>query len=466
MRSTSITRRALATVLLAELLCALAFLGAAVLQERHVRLRAFDVMLQGRSDSVLGAIQDAEDPEDNVAIDPAELRLPPGDVFAVYNQGGRLLGSSLEAPAQLIERDRDGFTNRNSQGRSYRVLQRNALRIIDREETGGVGLRRPVTIVYGARTHHIWHEIFEAAGYSAIGGVLLLCATAALLLWQLRRILKPLETLATAAAGISATSMHFEPPEAALHLRELEPLASALSATMTRLREAFESQHRFIGDATHELKTAVAVVRSTIQLLTLRPRSPAEYQDGLHRVLEDNSRVEDLVSRMLLLARLEERAAEAAEVVNFAEIAHATLTELQSFAEVHAVMIAPALEAEVPVRLGADRAHVLLSNLVVNAIQHSERGAAVHVSLRRETTSRNTEAVLTVQDTGKGIASDALPHVLERFYREDTSRSRATGGAGLGLAICHAIVQAAQGHMELQSQPGAGTTVRVSFSMD
>ena len=465
MKTTSITRRALATVLIAELLCAIAFSCAALLHERHIRFRAFDVMLQGRSDSLLGAIQDAEDPQDNVAIDPTELSLPAGDVFAVYNQGGRLLGASPNAPALLIERGRDGLTDRAAAGREYRVLQREGLRIIDREESGGAGLRRPVTIVYGARTNHIWHEIFEAAGYSAIVSVTLLCATAALLFVQLRKILQPLGALAIAAEGVSTSSMHFEPPTEALQLRELQPLALALSTTMTRLREAFELQHRFVGDAAHELKTAVAVVRSTVQLLTLKPRSQAEYQEGLLRTLNDNSRVEELVSRMLMLAHLEERAADRVETVDLAKISQSVLTALQSFSEIHGVLLESTLHSDVIVRLAGDRGRVLVSNLVVNAVQHSRRGSTVHVGVQRAATSLGAAAVLTVQETGTGISEDALGHVFERFYREDISRSRATGGAGLGLAICHAIVEAADGTIDLQSKRGEGTRVTVSFSL-
>ena len=165
MKMSSLTRRAVLAVLLAELLCAVAFSLTALWHERATHLRTFDVMLQGRSDSLLGAIQDAEDPEANVTIDPAELNVPPHDVYAVYNQGGRLLGTSSHAPDKLITRSDDGFRTVHSGRHSYRVLQREALRVIDRAENGGVGLRRPVTILYAAPMDFIWHEIFEAASF-------------------------------------------------------------------------------------------------------------------------------------------------------------------------------------------------------------------------------------------------------------------------------------------------------------
>ena len=229
-------------VLTAELLCAIAFSGTALWHERRSRMHSFDVMLQGRSDSLLGAIQDAEDPDDNVTIDPAELNVPSSDTYAVYNLGGRLLGSSPHPPDVLIERQQNGFSDRRLNGRSYRVLQRDALRVIDRAENGGVGLRRPVTIVYAAPTGHIWHEIIEAASFDVIVSILLLAITAIFLVASLRKVLYPIEELAAQAGNISKTSLHFEAPESALRVRELAPLANALSETMDSLRSAFENE--------------------------------------------------------------------------------------------------------------------------------------------------------------------------------------------------------------------------------
>ena len=463
MKTTSLTRRAVLFILLAELLCAIVLSGVSLLHERQTRLRAFDVMLQGRSDSLLGAVQDAEDVDDNVTIDQAELSLPAADIYAVYNQGGRLLGASPQAVAPLIERKGDGFTYRAADGKEYRVFEREALRVIDRAEFGGVGLRRPVTILYGARTGHMWHEIFGAVRFYIATSLVLLCLTGALLVALLRKVLEPLEALAQAAGKISITSLHFDPPPEASRLRELQPLAKALSATIERLRASFEAQHRFVGDATHELKTAVAVVRSTVQVLTLKPRSQEEYRDGLQRVLEDNRRVEELISRMLTLARLEEQREGPNDPILLAESVGSALQKLHPFTEAHQVAVTWTLAPAVHVRIAPERAEALISNLLVNAVQHSSPGSAIHVELQ-ESVPRE-QAVLSVRDHGTGISAEALPHVFERFYREDTSRSRETGGAGLGLAICHAIVRAAGGAIQVQSTPGQGTVVSAFFSV-
>jgi signal transduction histidine kinase len=461
---TSLTRRAVVTVVVVEFLCALAISGTALWHERWTRFRSFDEMLMGRSDSLLGAVQDAEDPDDNVKIDPEELEVPTDDSYAVYNFDGRLLGSSAYALPSLAIRPRDGFSTLRVGHREYRLLQRRGLRVIDREETGGAGLRRPVIILYAARTDFIWREIFAAARFYVLVSLTLLCATTAILIVSLRRMLRPLRELAVAASAIDAHSLSFEPPASALRLRESKPLADALSAAVARLRQAFETEHRFVGDASHELKTAVAVVRSSLQVMSMRPRSTEEYQLGIDQVLNDNERVEALAARMLTLARFEElRAGEFVEV-NLGESVEITIQNLQSFAEIHNVSMAASLEPEVLVRMTREGAQVLISNLVLNAIQHSPKGATVFVTLRR-TTEPEGLAVLEVKDSGAGVPADKLPHVFERFYRADPSRSRQTGGTGLGLAICKSIVDAVDGTIEMQSQQGHGTVVKATFRL-
>ena len=457
----SLKSRTLSVVLLAEFLCAIAFSGAALLHERRTRLRAFDVMLQGRSDSLLGAVQDAEDPEDNVTIDPAELRVSPEEVYAVYNLGGRLLGMSSNAPAVLTTRQGDGFRDVHAEGRDYRVFQRRAMRVIDRAENRGVGLQRPVTIVYAAPIGHLWHEIVEAAAFYLLVSLSLLGVTAALMIVLLRRVLQPIQDLARQAANVSMSSLRFDAPRSALELSELQPLAQTLSTTVESLQQAFEKEHRFVSDAAHELKTAVAVVRSTIQVLMLKSRSRAEYVEGLEHLLADNRRVEELVSQMLRLARLEEAAPSEIVATNIAGSLHRAVENLMSFAEERRIELITSIAEDVPVRIPPDLVETLVSNLVVNAVQHSDPDSKVEINLVR----RNHTAVLRVRDDGSGISAEAQPHVFERFYREDASRSRDTGGAGLGLAICKSIVDKAGGSISIESTKSEGTTVTAVFSL-
>lgn len=462
MKSRSLIHRMVGAVLGLELVCAIAFCGTALWHERTSRLRAFDAVLQGRSDSLLGAVQDAEDPADNVVVDPAELKLPNEDVYAVYNQGGERLGGSRSPASVLTQRQGDGYRSANLNGQRYRVLEREALRIIDREENSGIGLRRPVTIVYAAPTQHLWHEIMEAARFYAWVSLVLVGGTALLLIVLIRAFLQPIEDLAGAAGRVMPSSLSFIPPASALRTRELQPLAQAVSALVTRLGVAIEKQHRFVGDAAHELKTAVAVVRSSIQVLGLKPRSIEEYQGGLDGILADNERTEELVARMLTLARFEERYEAPTQALDLAETIDEALQALCPLAAAHEIRLERQFTVGVHTRVAPDAVHTLISNLVVNAVQHSPRGSSVLVSVGFDPQMKEG-AVLEVQDHGYGISEKSLPYVFDRFYREDVSRSRETGGAGLGLAICKSIVDAAGGTISLESVPGRGTRVRTTF---
>lgn len=464
MKDYSLARRAIACVLLAELVCALSFSLTSLWHESQTRLRAFDVMLQGRSDSLLGAVQDAEDPDDNVAIDPTELQLPTGDVYAVYNQGGRLLGVSANAPAALTTRRGDGFRTVKAAGHQYRVRESEGLRIIDRAETDGRGLRRPVTIIYASPTNRMWSQIVGAAGFYIGVSCVLICLTALILVFALRRLLLPLKELAIEAGKVDAHSTGFDPPQSALQIRELRPLSQALSGTIRKLQRALHVQHRFLSDAAHELKTAVAIERSTIQLLSLRPRSAEEYSEGLNRVLQDNERLEQLVSRMLTLGRFEERPVTSSDSVDLGQSAHKMAESIRHWIEAREITLVLDVEKNVNVALSQEAAETLISNLLMNAVQHSASGSQVQLSVR-VSSHAGGKATLQIADCGKGIASESLPHVFERFYREDRSRSRETGGAGLGLAICKSIVQGAGGNIEVESVLGRGTTATATLKL-
>jgi signal transduction histidine kinase len=223
------------------------------------------------------------------------------------------------------------------------------------------------------------------------------------------------------------------------------------------LRDAYEVERRFMSDAAHELKTAVAVVKSSIQVLGVRSRSAEEYRDGLDRVLSDNQRVEDLVSRMLILARTSEGTPKPAVDIDVGEAIGLALEEISSYADAKEVSIKPLLDANLHARIVSEEVKTIISNLAMNAIQHSAPGSSVRVAAR----AIGARILVMVQDFGTGISTDSLPRVFERFFREDASRSRETGGAGLGLSICKAIVEKAGGSIEIESEKGRGTIVKI-----
>ena len=459
MKKASLLRQMVAGVLVAELICAALLSGLAVVHEMRGRLRAFDVMLRGRADSVLGAIRDAEDPGDNAVVDPSELQVPDQDIYVVVDPSGRVLGQSPGLTEQLAkalrERATEPYFPFRSGGSRYRGVRLNGVRVIDRDDHGGI--RRPVLILYASPSYPIWHESIEAVRFYVIGGIVLLGATGAALGWYLRRKLAPIEELAATAAGVSPQAWEFQPPAAARTTRELAPIADAIEHLLKGLRAAFERQRQLTGDAAHELKTSIAVLKSSLQLLTLTPRSATEYERGLEGLLLDIERTEELAARMLALARLEEAVAAEDETTNLSSAAASVVNRLRPIAELRRIGLSLVAEDDVAVPLASEDAEVLCSNLLMNALQHTPAGGHIELRIR----AKGVSTVLHVVDDGEGIPEAALPHVFERFYRADSSRSRQSGGAGLGLAICKAMVERIHGSIDVQSTYGSGTEVVV-----
>ena len=260
-------------------------------------------------------------------------------------------------------------------------------------------------------------------------------------------------------------------PPASAHLTpELAPLTLAIENVLQRLEQSFTQQRTFVSDAAHELKTAVAVIKSTLQLLGMKRRTVAEYQTGLERCLADSLRLEEIVAKMLTLAREENAAAASGPqpACDLTECLDSAVAQLETFAALRSVKVevATAFSGASLVPLIPEDCSLLLSNLILNALQHSPAETLVEIRLAQKC----GKAEVRIQDHGDGIDPAALPHVFDRFYRGDPARSRNTGGTGLGLAICKAIAERAGGSIGIASQPGPdlpnqGTTVTVRLPL-
>jgi signal transduction histidine kinase len=225
------------------------------------------------------------------------------------------------------------------------------------------------------------------------------------------------------------------------------------------LHQSFERQRQLTGDAAHELKTSIAVLKSSLQLLTLSPRTTEQYEAGLEGLLVDTERMEDLATRMLALARLEESPMESNQSSDLQSTVQSVADQLRPLAELRRVSLVVSSGEARSVTMQPDDAEVLCSNLIMNALQHSLPDGCVSAVIQ----TRDGVTELRVADQGEGIPAAALPHVFERFYRADRSRSRNSGGAGLGLSICKAIVERSNGAIEIHSAVGKGTEVIVTL---
>lgn len=269
------------------------------------------------------------------------------------------------------------------------------------------------------------------------------------------RTLAPIDTMSRDAEAISETNLS-QRIDVRHTKSELGRLAAVLNAAFDRLASALQRQVRFTADASHELRTPLAVIVSTAELALRRPRSEQEYQEKLATCLQAARRMQSLVESMLHLARIESPAAFTRQVLELDGLVAAVADELAPLAEQSTVSLKVHVD---PCRVEGDETELrsVVANLLYNAVQYNRRGGTVDVSLD----AAGDQAVLTVTDTGVGIAEADLPHIFERFYRVDKARSRTLGGSGLGLAIVKAAVEAHGGHVEVESRQDQGTTFRV-----
>jgi signal transduction histidine kinase len=463
----SIAFRLIVPILVVELASSMLVVFLSYGYERHAHFKAFDTLIHGRADSVLGAVQQEDDGSDTIVLDQDDLHFPPEDIYEVHEASGRLLGRSQNwqgTGTEIWTDPKDGFADQTVNNRHYKLIRIHGFRTVDPGGPGGSKVRK-VTVLYGEPTDHIWLAIYGAVEFYAVGSILLLAVTGPLIAWLLHRGLLPLRQLAALASGVSVDAWHFNPPASARNTPELAPLTEALENVLQRLERSFVQQKTFVSDAAHELKTAVAVVKSSLQLLTMKRRTGAEYKAGLERCLADSLRLEEIVAKMLTLAREESPQDTPAPATVLTSCIWEAISQLDTIAALRGVRVmfaAPRTEPNnAEIALAAEDGSLLVSNLLLNALQHSLPESTVEIRLGIE----GREAVLEVEDHGEGIDAEALPHVFDRFYRGDPSRTRNTGGTGLGLAICKAMAQKAGGSIALVSAPNHGTTATVRLPL-
>ena len=460
-RSISITRRLVTTVLVLGCLGTLAIIFAVTVHEHHLELRAFDAGLTGATQGLMGAVQDAEDTDDNVVLDLESVHLEEDALYLVEDDRGHVLGSSGDQDAiREIAGRSDGFHQIKVRQKEYRFAVFHGTRVIDPGAPKG-GVSHKIIIAYGRPMGRVWHEVFEAVRFFVIATALFMGITAIIMAVMIRRYLAPVRELAEEADRVTALNWQFDAPESAKRIVELRPLARALEAALLRVQLSFEQQKRFTQDAAHELKTDVAIVKSSLQLLTMRKRTTEEYSNGLALSLEDFTRLETTVQKLLTLARLEQPVASAdgaaSSMCAMKKAIEEAVHQSSPFAQMKEISIVTELSDDADVPLDRRDAVLLVSNILVNALQHSYNKGKIVISLTR----RDGQVSLSCKDWGEGISEEDRPHLFDPFYRGDVSRSRKSGGTGLGLSICKAICERVGGTIRISNHPEKGALVIV-----
>jgi len=276
--------------------------------------------------------------------------------------------------------------------------------------------------------------------------------------WLAGTALRPVQGIMDEVEAISdGTSLHRR-LAVPLSGDEVARLVLTLNGMLARLERSFASLHRFTADASHELKTPLMVLRAGVERALVHPAVPGEILQSLDETLAQINEMTELVESLLTLARADEgRAPLAVEESDLRELVGDAVETAGMLGEDSGVTVTSTMPVH-PVKLAVDRHRIreLLLNLVTNAIKYTPQGGSIDLALAEQ----DDAVILTVRDTGIGIAPGDLPHIFERFWRADPARSR-TGerpGVGLGLAITKWIAEAHGGAITVQSRPGRGTT--------
>ena len=464
----SIKARLITIVVLSQALLAAGLLFSGIFYTRQRLLSTLDAGMQARAMSVAALVRYSEDASGNVYFDdsliPPSLDPAHPDLFAVWAERSGLLTRSANWPAGL-EMPPSGPNHWRFKFAHvhYRGLRVSRVPVLDREE-GKSFQPQSLTIVYAAPLNQLDDQVKQAGISIALSSLLLLAATVLLALWGIRRGLLPLQELAGQAGLVSAHNWELHLPEDARQIKELRPLTQSMTTMLARLQHSFDQQRDFLGNAAHELKTPVAVLKSTLQSLLQRPRASEEYRAGLEHSLEDLERLEQLLQWMLRLARAEQWAHGALrrdlQVIDVTATCEEAIERVRDLAESRNAKVRLSKNGPVPFRADPEDLQLVWINLLENAVRYGPEGGLIDVTISGD---KSKPAQIVFEDRGAGIATADLPHVFERFYRGDPSRTRVTGGFGLGLAIAKALVEAYGGTITAASTPGKGTRMTVEL---
>ena len=308
-----------------------------------------------------------------------------------------------------------------------------------------------------ASLHGLLHEL---VGELLIIGALALLVCALGSYWLAARAFAPIRRLAQVARHIKADDLQQRVPIPPAH-DEIQYLALTLNEMLESLEQAFLRQHRFVADASHELRTPITVLRNKADITLLKTRTPQEYTEVLLEVSEESERLGHLIGDLLALARGdEERTQFTWENVSLNQLVEMVLAYAQPLADERDIHLCVGNLATVAVWGDEARLIQILMNLVENAIFYTNTDGEVKVSVQ---THQETASII-VHDTGIGIAAEHLPHIFERFYRGDQARQiTSQSSSGLGLAIVDWIVQAHRGSVAVESEIGRGSTFTITL---
>jgi two-component system heavy metal sensor histidine kinase CusS len=373
----------------------------------------------------------------------------PADDVRIRDDAGNVLFATPAADDRLppaLVPGADGVNYRTAAGRWVRAISRRS-----GGRTYEVSYDRTDELALLDRyRHYMAFVLVPALAASAIAGVAIA-----------RRGLRPVKEIAATARRIGPDRLGERIATDGLPT-ELRDLARTFNVMLDRLQDSFGRLERFAGDIAHEIRTPVHAIRNVAEVALATSRAREDDREALTACLESADGLARLIERLLFLARADDpRAVLERETFDMA----AELTAIREFyapaAEEAGIELAIAAPASLGCRLDRTLFQRALGNLLTNAITHTPERGRVVVSA----SSGPDGLVVSVSDTGVGIAPEHLPRLFDRFYRPDPARS-AGQGVGLGLAIVKSIAEIHGGRVSVASRPGAGCVVTLNFPAD
>lgn len=454
-RRTSMRFRLTAWYLIALTSGLVLFAGAIWFSMRHSLLKETNRALVDRTHK-LSVFLNRE-----LAADPAgELReeldeyagvLPAGVLLQIRDASGALyFSSAVDFPFPSAGGAESAFSTVKWQKHEYRVLS-------ERVQLDGEPFQ--IEIANSLATIEAMLDRLRLLLFACIPAVIVAASAGGY--WLSRRALRPVDEITAAARsiGIENLSERLIVPDTG---DELERLSATWNGMLARLEGAVNRLSQFTADAAHELRTPLALIRSTAEVAARRPRTAEGYQDALGQIVAESERMTQLVDDLLLLARCDSVSTEmpmrTLDLAPVIEAVSGDLVERARSKGVRLVVIPP--ESGAAVISGNESAlRRLLFGLLDNAIKYSASGGKVRVELAQT----GGVIALEVQDSGIGIPETALARIFERFYRAEDARLKAAEGHGLGLSLVSGIAQRHGARIRVVSAPGQGSTFRVEF---